>query len=205
MSVLEEQGDWQLVQLTASGNGGAFEILIVRYDRLVRFVALRRGAHLLPHNDIDELVNETWYQALRRVLSQDFDPAVRFSAWLTGLCLNVLKLRAFRPVGASLRGGSGQGREFLADPPDDSETPAAAAARAELLLALRQCLARRNPRERMLYELVYVGGQTKVGAARELGCSEAYVRQKLLPRLHEALARCLARRGFRDGTMENLA
>ena len=56
----------------------------------------------------------------------------------------------------------------------------------------------RPARERQVYELIDAAGHSKVAAARELGCSEAYVRQKLLPRLHTALAQCLAQKGFRE-------
>ena len=190
--------DWQLVEQTAARDGCAFEALVARHKGRLRRIVLSRRGDIQKRGMLQDILNETWFQALRRALSGDFDPSIRFSSWLVGLCLNVMKKREFRPSGISLTTVRNDGTTFTLDPQDGEVLPGDTVARGELMAALAECLAVRDERELRLYELFYVDGRTKVDTARELRCSEAYVRQKLLPRLHEALARCLARKGFRE-------
>ena len=194
----DQHSDWELIQFTASGDADAMGVLVGRYERLLRCLILRRAAYLLDYADLQEIIDETWYQVLRRTLAGDIREDIRFSSWLVGLCLNVLKQRELRPSGASLTTTGTDGEDSLIDPPGDTERPDEVAARSELLSALRDCLTDRSEVERHVYELIYVQQMTNVSAAREIGCAESYVRQKLLPRLHQALVRCLARKGFRD-------
>ena len=182
--------DWDLVVTD-------FEAVVRKYDRWLRYIVLRHGQFLLGYADVEEIVDETWCHVRQRVRAGRFDTSIAFHLWLRGICLNALKSKHFRPSGPSILAADSDGDRCLAGPPSEVEAPDEAAERDELLLALRECLAMRSEREQKLYEWVYVEGRTKVAAARELGCSEAYVRQKLLPRLHQALARCLARKGFR--------
>lgn len=187
--------DWGVLETAAGGDHAAFEDLIARYHALLRCIIVRRGSLLLRYADLQEIIDETWYQVLRRALAGRLRPSVRFSHWLSGVCLNVLKQKGFRPSPARLDPMAAEGSSLLAgtgEPPDE------VVAREELLAALADCLDERPARERQVYELIYAAGHSKVAAARELGCSEAYVRQKLLPRLHAALAQCLAQKGFRE-------
>jgi len=197
----ERHSDWELIQATASGSSEAFEVLVRRHDRLLRYLILRRRPSVLGFAEFHDIIDETWYQVLRRALGGDFNPSVRFSSWLGGMCLNVLKRKEFRPQGKSLVAVGADGEPALVEPTAVSESPDGAVERAELLVALTRCLAARPEIERRLYGLFYVEGRSKVDTAKALGCSEAYVRQKLLPRFHQALARCLARKGFRDVTL----
>ena len=75
--------------------------------------------------------------------------------------------------------------------------PDRAASEDELFLALLECLGEQSARLRGLYQMIYVEGLTMVSAASQLRCSEANVRQKLLPALHKNISGCLARKGFR--------
>jgi len=191
-------GDWLLLEQTAARDGCAFEALVARHKGRLRRLVLSRRGDVQKRGMLQEILNETWFQVLRRALSGAFNPRVRFSSWLAGLCLNVMKKREFRPIGIGLTTIQNDGTTFTYDPEDAETLPDDAVAHGELIAALGECLAQRGERELRLYELFYVDGRTKVDAARELACSEAYVRQKLLPRLHEALARYLARKGFRE-------
>jgi RNA polymerase sigma factor (sigma-70 family) len=196
MSGLAKLGDWRLVRRTADGDSRAFEILVHRYRRLLCVLAARQGDYLLPYTGVEEVVNETWYQVLRRIAEGRTKPSVRFSSWLTGICLNVLKQKELRPTTAGRSAVGASAESALAAVEDCAADPEEAAREAELLVALRDCLSARPERDQQLYRLIYVDGGTKVAAAAALGCSEANVRQNLLPRLHKALARCLAEKGF---------
>ena len=194
----DERSDWELIEATASGDPDAFEVIVRRHDRLLRTIIVRHGSRVLKHHPLDAVVNETWYQALRRALARRFNPSLRFTTWLWGLCRNVLRQKQFRPPGPSLTRVSPTGDEFVNDPPAPQESPAEIVAGAERDEAVRHCVAQRPQNERRAYELTRIDGLTVVAAASRLGCSEAYLRQTLLPRLHEAVRRCLARKGFRD-------
>ena len=167
-----------------------FEELVEKYDRLLRYVVLRYGAYLLRYADLEEIIDETWCRLLLRRRSGDYDVSIPFAAWLIGICRNVLKDKDLRPSGKSLDGSNG---EPVApdDPPDKVLED------WERLEALRECLSQRSQREQRLYELIFVEDLSKAAAARALGCSEAHVRQNLLPDLLVALRSCMARKGFR--------
>ena len=199
----QQHDDWDLVQSTVSGSSDAFEVLVARYDRLLHYLIFRRRPSVLKFADPHDIIDETWYQVLRRALDGNFDPSVKFSSWLGGICLNVLKRKEFQPQGASLVATDADGDAYVVDPPGDGDTPADIVEQAEVVAALKVCLEDRPDAERRLYELIYVQELTNVAAADELGCSEAYIRQKLMPKLHAALVRCLARKGFRDEVPES--
>jgi len=193
------EGPWDLLEAALAGHEAAFEELFESHERLLHYVVYKHRPSIVAYAGLQEVVDETWYQVLLRGHRGDYDTGVKFATWLCGLCLNVLKSRAFRPESAA-----------WADDPDCAEESGAAGvahgeealeilAEIELLDALRECLGERSARERLVYEAIYVDGTTKTEAARRLGCSEAFVRQKLLPRLHERLRECLERKGYDGG------
>ena len=199
MSEAKPQGPWGLLQAALAGDQAAFEELFRAHERLLHYVVYKHRPSVVAYAGLQEIVDETWYQVLLRGHRGDYDAGANFTTWLCGLCLNVLKSRAFKPQSAS----------WADDPDCPGETRAAGDAQRqealeilveiELLDALRECLDERSERERVLYEAIYVDGTTKTEAARRLGCSEAFVRQKLLPRLHERLRECLERKGYDGG------
>jgi RNA polymerase sigma factor (sigma-70 family) len=187
--------DWELVRQTASGAASAFERLVVKYRKLLACMVFRRGSYLLGFSEVDEIIDETWCQVLERISVRRYKESARFSTWLVGLLLNVLKDKRFRPfVGV---GQDEEGAGFLERIPSPDPLPDKAADEAELFVALSECLEDQPGRLRDVYEMIYVQGMTKVSAAEQMGCSEANVRQKLLPALHEGIGDCLGRKGFR--------
>jgi len=202
MTARKPTDGWALLAATVRGDSSAFEKLVVAHEALLRYVVVRRAGAVRCWSDLREVLDETWYQVLRRALAGRYDTSKRFSAWLSGLCLNVLQQRRLHPTGVPFPGAED---DCFDGPPDTAEPPDRVAEREELLVALRECLSRRGERDRRLYELIYGEGLSKVDAAKALGCSEAYVRQKLLPSFQRAMARCLAAKGFRGGATEGRA
>ncbi|MFW6162051.1 MAG: RNA polymerase sigma factor [Planctomycetota bacterium] len=198
------ESDWDLARQAARGREDAFAALMRRHEALVRHVVLRRGRDQVRYAGLDELLSETWYQVLRRLLDHADPPAVRFSSWLAGICLNVLKSKQFRAESIGGAGTGGPGLDCDAAP-GDAPTPEELAEEGELLAALHACLSKASEVDREVYRLIYVQGLAKTAAARALGCSEANVRQKLLPRLHATLVACLAAHGFTDVDVEGEA
>ena len=190
-----EPGDWELVHLTAGGEPSAFETLVERYRKLLACMVLRRGSFLLGFSELDEIIDETWCRVLQRTHAGRFRESLKFSTWLVGILLNVLKDKRFRPCTGRAMAGSGLNPVDLTE----STEPLAdsVAGEAELFLALSECLGEQPERMRGLYQMIYVQGITMVSAGRQLRCSEANVRQRLLPALHKSISKCLARKGFR--------
>ncbi len=190
---------WELLKSALAGHNQAFELLMARHDRLLRYLVYKHRPSILGYSDIQDVVDETWYQVLLRAHRGEWKEEVRFASWLCGVCLNVLKSRAFRPEPSLEAADPDCDWEPLEQVGMHDAEVAEAVAQAELLEALRECVAERTERERRLYEMLYVEETTKTEAARRLGCSEAFVRQKLLPKLLDALKRCLERKGHGDG------
>ena len=189
---------WELLKSALAGQDQAFELLMAHHDRLLHYLVYKHRPSILGYSDVQDVVDETWYQVLLRAHRGEWKEDVKFSSWLCGVCLNVLKSRAFSPQPSLGTSGGDCEWDPLAAVATDGGEVAEAVAEAEVLDALRECVAERTERERQLYEMLYVEGTTKTEAARRLGCSEAFVRQKLLPKLLDALKRCLERKGHGD-------
>ena len=194
----EYDTDWSAIRATAAGERAPFEALVSRYDAYLRRQVKRYGSHRLGFADLDDFVDETWCQVFRRAVEGTFDPSRPFRSWLVGLCRNVLKSRKLHPSPLPASGPEG------IDPPDARPGPDRRAISREIIQALQSELASCSDDALLLYEIIYVEGRTKVDAAKELGCSEANVRQNLLPKLHRELAAALARRGIADVTIEDI-
>lgn len=178
--------DWDRAAGYLAGRAEDFEGLVDHHDWWLRYLSWRHGRYLLGFADVEEIIDETWCRVLGRLDDGRFDTAVPFRLWLRGICLNVMKDKRLRP----------SGRHLNQDPPDPGDPPDEAVEREEEVLALRECLAELGEADRKLFEWYYVEERTMVEIARELGCSEANVRQNLLPRLTRALAACLRRKGW---------
>jgi len=173
---------WELVRAHLEGDLGAFPALVDEHSPLLRYLCAGRP-------NAQDAIDETWYQVLRRIEEGAIAWHRRFSSWIAGLCLNVLRSKAMR-VEAS--GGA------IPTITDATPDPAELVAAAELHVALDDCLRALENRLRRIYELHYREAMPLVRVAATFDCSEANVRQKLLPKLHRSMQLCLARKGFRD-------
>lgn len=112
--------------------------------------------------------------------------------------MNIAKSRRLRPtIGIPIhREDMEDDRSSDNDPPSKYLKPSDEYEKAEMYAALADCLERVSKKLYKIYELIYVEEMRYTNAARILGCSEAYVRQKLAPRLKEAIQRCMSTKGF---------
>ena len=83
--------DAQLVQSARGGDKAAFEELIRRTQRSVRFFIAVRSP---DPSDVDDLAQEVYVTAFRRL--ESFRPAESFAAWLRGIAINLIRNRRRR-------------------------------------------------------------------------------------------------------------
>lgn len=183
--------EWELLRAYAAGDRRAFAGFVERHERFVQHLVLRYLRDRPRRELADEIVQETWYQVLRRLREGGLPDPQPVTKWIGGICLNVLRTPAFR---IESPGAREPGRDEAAHGVEEAD-PAEAVAAAELAAALSHCADALPSRLREVYDLVYEREATYVAAAAALGCSEANVRTRLVPHLRELLRRCLAHRG----------
>src|SRR5262245_18289013 len=135
-----DPGEEQLLRAAAAGDDRAFEGLYARYEARVQLVAWRTCKRA---DVIDDLLNETWCRAYNQRTS--FDPQRSFLSWIAGILMNVRREHARSTKGERDRlaaAGNGQ------NSPDTAESPEIAAAEAEMLAGLNDCVQRLEPAER---------------------------------------------------------
>lgn len=182
----EGRDDWALVLAHRAGDVNAFAELVRRRSGLIAAVCRRYCA--LHAQDV---VDETWYRVLLRIESDDFPRGGQFGTWIGGIARNVLRAKGIRGESKELPDDLAAGGEFdLVD----------LAADMELHEALHRCLEAIEPRLRDVYRLHFVEELPLVRVASEFGCSEANVRQKLVPKLTRSVGDCLKKKGFRRGS-----
>jgi len=184
--VSKQRRPWDRVRAYMNGNVDAFVDLVSEHRLLLMHICRRRGR---PH--AEDAVDETWYQILRRIEAGDIPWHRTFSSWIGGICLNVLRSKALRTESVGSTGGP-----IAVAPLDEAHDPADIVARWELHDAIRCCLDKLDERLQTVYRVHYLDGQPLVRVAATLGCSEANVRQKLLPKLLNNMRICLSRKGF---------
>jgi RNA polymerase sigma-70 factor (ECF subfamily) len=137
------------------------------YDALYAYVLWRSGG---LRDRADDVVQDTWLHAVRRIA--DFDPdRASFLAWLRGIAANLLKNRVRR----DLRRQAG---------PLDSEQAAREPDRAEAE-RVADALASLTPRYEAVLRAKYLDGQSVAQIAAQSGESAKAI-ESLLSRAREA-------------------
>ena len=171
--------------------------------RLARMVQMRLDPRLRRRVDVDDVLQEVWVEASRRLPEHERAPSMPFFLWLRLLTAQKLVELYRRHLGAEgrdvrreLHSGDGllprSDSTFLADRISGHLTsPSSAAAREEMRERLREALDRMPPADREVLVLRHYEQLTSAEAARELGlepsaASKRYVRA--LGRLRTALA-----------------
>ena len=144
-AMYESCDDLALVHATKSGDLGAFEELVKRYDR-----RLLRIAQNLTHNreDAEDAVQEAFLKAFQHL--EQFRESAKFSTWLIRIALNesLLKLRKQRVASAIFFGQNFQTEEedsFPIDVADWTPNPEELYQASELREILRNTLQELSP------------------------------------------------------------
>jgi RNA polymerase sigma factor (sigma-70 family) len=189
-----------LIQSMLGGDAAAFDKLMGRYDRLVRFTIFRVSKVQCgrdPHW-VDSIASETWtgfVQSLRRG-SGNVPGSVSKYLMQTARNRCISALRKLRPDQDSLENG-GEGGSSLEREGD--EDPADRLARLEELEALRDCVSRLDQSGRELYaQIEAITDRRWKEAAGALGLAESTLRSRW-NKVSVALRNCLrGKRGAKN-------
>ena len=153
----ESRDDLALVHATKSGDIGAFEELVTRYDR-----RLLRIAQNLTHNreDAEDAVQEAFLKAFQHL--EQFRESAKFSTWLIRIALNesLLKLRKQRVASELFLDNKFQAEEdvFPVDVADWAPNPEELYQASELREILRKTLQELSPALSVVFVLQDIEG-----------------------------------------------
>lgn len=203
MPASEDPAVEALLTRAADGDAAAAGALVLQYeDRLRRAVRLRLDARVARRVDVDDVLQETRVEALRRLPEFLAERAVPLRIWLRFLALQQCVTLTRRHLGAAVRDVRRE-RPFEVESPGDATsmaleqalsaqmtTPSRAAVRGETQAGLRAAVASLEPFDREVLCLRHFEGLDNAEASTVLGippatASKRYVRA--LVRLRDAL------------------
>ncbi len=175
--------DIELVGRARSGDTEAFRVLVERHQDHI-FGAV---CHLVGSRpDAEDIAQDVFLLAYRNLGA--FRGSAKFSTWLYGIMLNAVRShwrrRRSRPA-LSLDPPDGDG-EAGADPPDQGDGPAEAAARRESVHAVREAIAALEPDLREIVVLRDIHGLSYEDLGEALGVAAGTVKSRLF-RARQAL------------------
>lgn len=175
-----------LERATAGDDASLSELLAAHHDRLVRDIAARMPAGLRGAVAADDIAQETYVVAFRRIRDFHLTPGATFFDWLAGIAANTLRA-AERNRRAKKRGGGGVNvaaeaagastvnlLELLAR---HSRTPSRSVADVEAIRAVQSALARVPDANRTALQLRYIDGLPVAEIAARMGRTEGAVHQ----------------------------
>lgn len=176
-----------LERATSGDDASLSELLTAHHDRLVREIAARLPAGLRGAVAPDDIAQETYVVAFRRIRDFHLTPGATFFDWLAGIAANTLRA-AERNRRAKKRGGGGVNvaaeaaaeastvnlLELLAR---HSRTPSRSMAGVEAIRAVQSALARVPEANRTALKLRYIEGLPVAEIAARMGRTEGAVHQ----------------------------
>jgi RNA polymerase sigma factor (sigma-70 family) len=166
--------DADLVQRAQNGDREAFGELFVRHQPLMRRIAQRVLGSSQP---VDDIAQEAALQAWLGLDSLR-DPR-QFGAWLAGIGLNVARRTRTRQSRAGWSLDALLGGRLVAEPVDDSASPAQLSEAADLSTTVRGAVADLPAGQRAAILLVYLSGLSYRETAAALGVEVGAVKTRL--------------------------
>lgn len=197
-----EQGTELINQLRSGGEQAVAELFACYRDRLLRTVALRLDARLLSKVDCDDILQESYVTAARRIGDYLAQPTVPVFVWLRQITLQVLidthrrffhaQMRDVRQEVSRQRveGQGGSSVCLVGHLADSLTSPSQCAVRQELLADMRAALDRLSDMDREVLVLRHLEelSNNEVAEVLEIdkyAASKRYLRA--LARLREAM------------------
>jgi len=167
-SVAVQTSDEALVQLIATGDKKALQILFARHNvRVFRFVLRFMGDESVAEDLVSEVFFDVWRQADR------FESRSQVSTWLMAIArnkaLSVLRRRTTEELDEEVA-------EFIEDPADNPEVTMQKTQRSAIL---QNCLAQLSPAHREIVDLVYHHEKTIDEVAEIIGVPQNTVKTRM--------------------------
>ncbi len=175
----------QLLEAVHKGDENAFARLYDLYHERVRLAAWR-----VTHRPdwLDEIVNESWCRAF--AARKSYDPARPFLVWIAGIVQNVYREQCRK---SPLTLSAGPREDSVAETGLDPEE---AAAEAEALSVLNECIGRLSAEDAVILRLRYFEDKPLRLVAEEVNVAESTLRAVRLPEILERLRRCMKSKGL---------
>jgi RNA polymerase sigma-70 factor, ECF subfamily len=167
-SAAVQTSDEALVQLIASGDKKALQILFARHNvRVFRFIVRFLGDESTAEDLVSEVFFDVWRQADR------FESRSQVSTWLMAIArnkaLSVLRRRTTEELDEEVA-------EFIEDPADNPEVTMHKTQRSAIL---QDCLAQLSPAHREIVDLVYYHEKSIDEVAEIIGVPQNTVKTRM--------------------------
>jgi len=160
----------ELERLECGGEHAVAEQFSLHRTKLLRMIALRLDARLLSKVDADDILQETYVAASRRIEDYYARPTVPFFVWLRQLALQVLVDTHRRYLGAAKRdirqettlhraeGAGTHSGPLICQLADSLTSPSQCAVRVELLAQMKSALDQLGAMDREVLILRHLEG-----------------------------------------------
>lgn len=169
-----ELTDQELLDLALDGDGGAFAVLVGRYEIPLRGYFRRRR---LDQEDAGDLVQETFTRVYRYASS--FDPAKKLGTWIFTIASNLFKDRMAALHRRSQVETSATPEVLDAVGVSAAPCPEAEALRTEAREEILHALRDLSDQHRAVFMLKHYYGLRYEDIARLLGCSVGTVKSRM--------------------------
>jgi len=188
-SVAVQTSDEALVQLIATGDKKALQLLFARHNvRVFRFVLRFMGDESVAEDLVSEVFFDVWRQADR------FESRSQVSTWLMAIArnkaLSVLRRRTTEELDEEVA-------EFIEDPADNPEVTMQKTQRSAIL---QNCLAQLSPAHREIVDLVYYHEKTIDEVAEIIGVPQNTVKTRMFY-ARKRIAELMAAKGIERAWM----
>jgi RNA polymerase sigma-70 factor (ECF subfamily) len=184
-----QTSDEALVQLIASGDKKALQILFARHNvRVFRFVLRFLGDESFAEDLVSEVFFDVWRQADR------FESRSQVSTWLMAIARNkaltVLRRRTTEELDEEVA-------EFIEDPSDNPEITMQKTQRSAIL---QDCLGQLSPAHREIIDLVYYHEKGIDEVAEIIGVPQNTVKTRMFY-ARKRIGELLATKGFEHAAL----
>ncbi len=167
--------DELVILLAKEGKESAFRELYENNHAMIFRLAYRYTKSM---QDSEDIMQETFIKAFKRIKSFDFNVSSNFSAWIyqVGLhcTLDYLRKRKRRRIGQieSLS-------DFHAEPEASSSSPEKSAIESQTIARLKNALHLLSPKQQIVFDLRHLQHRTIKEIAEQLQCSQSTVKKQL--------------------------
>jgi RNA polymerase sigma-70 factor (ECF subfamily) len=175
--------DRDLIVRTLGGDGGAYAVLVHRYQRKIFRVAF---AIVRDDVEADCITQDTFVQAYTSLAK--FQGRSELETWLTRIAINrardVLRRRRFVSV-IGFGEGDGEGREMLFEPVDERPGPERQFAASQLRIAIQRAESHLSAKQQLIFRLRHYENLSLEDIAEHLGLRSGTVRAHLFRAIHK--------------------
>ncbi|HEX8173012.1 MAG TPA: sigma-70 family RNA polymerase sigma factor [Thermoanaerobaculia bacterium] len=175
--------DRELIERTLGGDGGAFAILVERYQRRIFRVAY---AIVRDESEADAITQDTFVQAYTHLAK--FEGRAELETWLTRIAINrsrdALRRRRFVSL-FTLRRDDDDETEAMIEPVDDRPDPERQLLSSQLRAAIARAERQLSPQQQTIFRLRHYEDLSLEDIAAHLGLRAGTVRAHLFRAIHK--------------------